>query len=251
MGPSYCAPIGERLLKVGYNGSALIVEANGSFDKGTIGEYFGLKEDLPFILNSIDVDGYIHKAIVRFHGLRILNQEHWECLASYILSSYNNIPRIKKMIEGVSKAFGRRLKLDSVERYSFPDAEKIAGEDIGKLRRLGLGFRAEYLKEAARKIASGKFDLRHLEELSYEEAREKLISLKGVGEKVADCILLFSFSKYEAFPVDVWIKRGIEKLYFRGKSVPPKRITEFARDHFGRYAGYAQEYLYHYFRCKD
>jgi N-glycosylase/DNA lyase len=247
----YYGVIGERLLRVKYDGRRLICESDHPLNKKETSEYFGLNEDLPCILREIDVDRHIHRAILKFRGLRILNQGHWECMASFILSSYNNIPRIKKMISKLSEKFGKRLILGQLERYSFPTAEKIAKAKIGDLRKLGLGFRAEYLKAAAYRIATGRLDLNGLEDLNYEETKKRLISLKGVGEKVADCVLLFSFKKYEAFPVDVWIKRGIEDLYFKGSPVSSKKIAEFARGHFGRYAGYAQEYLYHYFRHKS
>lgn len=248
-GGFYYGIIGERLLRIKYDGRRLICESDSPLNKEDVLEYFGLNEDLSCILREIDVDKRIHKAVLKFHGLRILNQGHWECLASFILSSYNNIPRIKKMIGKLSENFGKRLTLGHLEGYSFPAAAKIAKVKVSDLRRLGLGFRAGYLKDAACKIASGRLDLNGLEDLNYEEAKKRLISLKGVGEKVADCALLFSFKKYEAFPVDVWIKRGIEDLYFKGRTVPQKKIAEFARGHFGRYAGYAQEYLYHYLRC--
>ncbi|MDP3787400.1 MAG: DNA glycosylase [Candidatus Omnitrophota bacterium] len=244
----YYGIIAERLLRIKYDGRRLICESDSPLNKEEVLEYFGLNEDLSCILREIDVDKRIHKAVLKFRGLRILNQGHWECLASFILSSYNNIPRIKKMIGKLSENFGKRLTLGQVEGYSFPAAAKIAKVKVSDLRRLGLGFRAGYLKDAACKIASGRLDLNGLEDLNYEEAKKSLISLKGVGEKVADCALLFSFKKYEAFPVDVWIKRGIEDLYFKGRAVPQKKIAEFARSHFGRYAGYAQEYLYHYLR---
>ncbi len=247
-GGFYYGTIGERLLRVKYDGRRLTCESDLPLNKEETADYFGLNEDLPYILKEIDVDKHIHKAVLEFRGLRILNQGHWECLASFILSSCNNIPRIKKMIGRLSENFGKRLTLGQVEGYSFPTAEKIAKVKISDLRRLGLGFRAGYLKDAACKIASGRLDLNGLEDLNYEEAKKGLISLTGVGEKVADCVLLFSFKKYEAFPVDVWIKRGIEGQYFKGRTVPQKKIGEFARGHFGRYAGYAQEYLYHYLR---
>lgn len=250
VGDFYYGVTGEKILRVKHDGRSLICESRPALDKKETAEYFGLNEDLSRILKEIDVDRHIHRAILKFRGLRILNQGHWECLASFILSSYNNIPRIKKMIIKLSEGFGKKLTLGPVEGYSFPAAARLAGAGIKDLRRSGLGFRAEYLKDTACKVASGKLDLDGLEDLNYEEARRKLRSLKGVGEKVADCVLLFSFKKYEAFPVDVWIKRGVEDLYFNGKSVPPKKIAEFARGHFGRYAGYAQEYLYHYLKCK-
>lgn len=247
-GDFYAGVIGETLVKVAFDGRALAIEAGSPVDRDKIADYFGLNEDLSRIYKEIGADPHIKKAIKKYHGLRILNQDRWECLASFILSSYTNIPRIKKMIAGLSKKFGRKLAFGGTEAYSFPPAARIAGADIKALKGLGLGFRAAYIKDTAQKVASKKFDLDALEDLNYTEAKERLMSLKGVGGKVADCILLFSFKKYEAFPVDVWIKRGIEELYFSGKAVAPKKAAEFAREHFGAYAGYAQEYLYHYLR---
>jgi len=246
----YYGVIGRALVKVRYDNPHLILESDTALNKKEISEYFGLNDDLKQILGEIDVDKNIHKAIVKFRGLRILKQEPWECLASYILSINNNIPRIKILIERLSELFGSKLSLDGIKRHTFPKPDKIANADLKTLKGLKLGFRARFLKNAARKIAHKKFDLADLKDLSYDEAKERLISLEGVGEKVADCALLFSFKKYEAFPVDVWIKRYMESTYFNGKKVSANRVGEFARQHFGRYAGYAQEYLYHYVRCK-
>ncbi len=248
LGDFYAGVIGEALVKVSLDGHELVVETGSPADKKKIADYFGLNEDLPNIYKEIGRDEYIRKAIKKYRGLRILNQDRWECLASFILSSYTNIPRIKKMIASLSRRLGKRLVLGGMESYSFPPAGRIARADIKTLRGLGLGFRAAYIKDTAQKIASKKFDLDELEDLNYSEARERLMSLKGVGGKVADCVLLFSFKKYEAFPVDVWIKRGIEELYFDGKTAAPEKAAEFARERFGAYAGYAQEYLYHYLR---
>ncbi len=248
-GQFYYGIIGEALVKVKYDGSRLIVESNSALNKDAIAEYFGLNDDLPHILKEIDVDKVIHRAIVKFKGLRILKQEPWECLASYILSINNNIPRIKILIERLSENFGKRLTLGGIECFSFPKPDIIANTALSALKKLKLGFRAEYLKDTAKKIASRKFRLEEIDNLSYDEAKKRLISLRGVGEKVADCVLLFSFKKFEAFPVDVWIKRGVEEFYFNGKVVSARVAGEFAREHFGRYAGYAQEYLYHYLRC--
>ncbi len=249
-GGLYLGVIDKKFVKVDYNGTHLIVLCDEPLDKPSVAGYFGLNENLGAILKEIDVDEHMHKAIMKFRGLRILNQGHWECLASFILSSYNNIPRIKGMIERLSARFGKKLVLGNLSRYSFPAPEDVAAAEPKALKEIGFGFRAEYIKEAAKKIALKEFDLRALEDLNYKEAKGRLLSLKGVGEKIADCVLLFSFKRYEAFPVDVWIKRGVEKLYFKGRPVAPKKILEFARVHFGRYAGYAQEYLYHYLRCE-
>lgn len=249
LGDSYIGVIGGALVKVAFDGRRLAIEASSPVNEKKIADYFGLNEDLSRIYKEIGKDPNIRKAIKKFHGLRILNQDRWECLASFILSSYTNIPRIKKMIAGLSKRFGRRLLLDGIVGYSFPAAEKIAKADMKSLAGLGLGFRAAYIKDTAQKIASKKFDLDELEDLNYDAAKRRLTSLRGVGEKVADCALLFSFRKHEAFPVDVWIKRGVERLYFGGKTMAPKKAAAFARERFGQYAGYAQEYLYHYLRC--
>ena len=247
-GGHYSGVIGDALIRVSHRGGKLLVESGAPVGKERLADYFGLNEDLPSIYRHIGKDPHIRKAIKRFHGLRILNQDRWECLASFILSSYTNIPRIKKMIAGLSRRFGKRVTLGDDENFSFPSAAAIAKADIRTLKSLGLGFRAGYIKETAGRIAAKGIDLDAAEDLNYEQSKARLVSLKGVGEKVADCVLLFSFKKYEAFPVDVWIKRGIEKLYFNGRTVSPAEAADFARKRFGPYAGYAQEYLYHYLR---
>jgi len=244
-GGYYAGIIGNAAAKVSFNGKKLSVETSSPVDKKRIADYFGLGEDLPAIYKKVGKDPNLRIAIKRFRGLRILNQDHWECLASFILSSYTNIPRIKKMIAVLSERYGKKLVLGEMEVYSFPSAKKLAEAGLESLEEAGLGFRAAYIKDTAQKIASKKFDLDALEDLNYGEAKKRLVSLRGVGEKVADCVLLFAFKKYEAFPVDVWIKRGMENLYFNGRSMPPKKISEFARARFGPYAGYAQDYLRH------
>jgi N-glycosylase/DNA lyase len=248
LGGCYSGVIGGALVKVSHSCGKLLVESSAPVGKERLEDYFGLNEDLPSIYRHIGKDPVINKAIKKFRGLRILNQDRWECLASFILSSYTNIPRIKKMIAGLSRGFGRRVALGDSVNYTFPEASGIAKADIRALKALGLGFRAEYIKETASRIAAKEIDLDEVGDLNYEQAKKALVSLKGVGGKVADCVLLFSFKKYEAFPVDVWIKRGIEDLYFRGKTVSPEEAARFARRRFGPYAGYAQEYLYHYLR---
>jgi len=247
-GGHYSGVIGDALIKVSHRGGKLLIESSAPIGKEKLSVYFGLNEDLHSIYKHIGKDPHIKRAIKKYRGLRILNQDRWECLASFILSSYTNIPRIKKMIAGLSRRFGKRVTLGDEENYSFPPAAAIAKADIRTLKSLGLGFRAGYIKETAGRIAVKGIDLDAVADLNYDQAKASLVRLKGVGEKVADCVLLFSFRKYEAFPVDVWIKRGIEKLYFSGTPVSPAKAADFARKRFGPYAGYAQEYLYHYLR---
>lgn len=168
-------------------------------------------------------------------GIRILNQEPWETLCSFIISQNNNIPRIKKIINSLCNLFGE--KVNNSEIYSFPTYKVIARLDTEKLEPIKSGFRAKYILDAAQKVDLGIINFEKIENMEYEEAKNTLMKIKGVGPKVADCVLLFGFHKLEAFPEDVWIKKVMNK-FFKNKS--PKI--------FGKYAGVAQQYLYHYSR---
>jgi len=234
-------------------------EANIEF----LQHYLRLDDDLLHILSQIKKDEITEKAIHSLYGLRITRQEPWECLISYICATYKNIPAIKKMIQNLSKTFGRKIKFESHNFYAFPKPSDLAKASLGELKKCGLGFRANYVSENAKIVESGDFDLEALRKMDYEKAKHELLSLLGVGNKVADCILLFSLDKLEAFPVDVWIKRII--LEFYSKSFNPEfiekvseknslaineylKISKFGRKYFGAYAGYAQEYLFHWKR---
>ncbi len=244
----YYGFIGGTAVKVSQTGDALTVETtNDQLSPETIRHYFALDLDLPRVLASVDVDGQIHEAIVRFPGLRILRQDSWECLASFILSSFNNIKRIQGMIERLCQAYGAPVAFNGFRGCNFPSAESIANAPERRLRQLGLGFRAPYLRETARLIADGKVPLDVLKRTEYRVTKASLLHCAGVGEKVADCVALFGFEKYEAFPVDVWMERAM-RYYFRRRKMTPKRIRDFANAHYGQYAGYAQQYLYHYVR---
>lgn len=209
--------------------------------------YFALDLDLAHILASIDADAQIHDAITRHRGLRILRQDPWECLASFICSSFNNIVRIEGMIERLCQHFGSPLAFNGFRGCSFPPPEAIARAPERRLRELGLGFRAPYLRATAKMIAEGKLPFEALRRTDYVVTKAALLRCDGVGDKVADCVALFGLEKYEAFPVDVWIERAM-RYYFRAKTPTPARAHDFARRHFGRYAGWAQQYLYHYVR---
>ncbi|MEM2319265.1 MAG: DNA glycosylase [Candidatus Bathyarchaeia archaeon] len=228
-------------------------------------EYFGLNDDLPKILSQITKDEYIKEAVKTIKGLRILHQDPWECLISYICATYKNIPAIKQMLFNISKKFGERTLLDNHVFYTFPTARELAKADLQELASCGLGYRARYVLETAKIFAKGQFDIENLRARKFEEAREALLALPGVGPKVADCVLLFSLKKLEAFPVDVWIKRVIIKCYsshfeegFIKRISLKKSLTKaeyerlrlFGQRYFGRYAGYAQEYLFHFERTR-
>ena len=229
-------------------------------EEAFVKEYFRLDDDLPYIISLINKDKTIGEALNRLHGLRIVRQDPWECLISYICATFSNISRIRAMIQNLSRKFGREISYDGLTFYTFPKREALAKATLGELLDCRLGFRAKYIREASKMVKDCELDFESLKRLPYREAKGQLLTLPGVGPKVADCILLFSLDKLEAFPVDVWIKRIISKHYsqhFRDIELLKKtgltirnyeQINTFGREYFGEYAGYAQEYLFHYYR---
>ena len=213
-------------------------------------DYLGLGTDLEQVYETLLDDERLREAIHRYPGMRILRQDPWECLVSFICSSASNIPRITRNIEAMCTSFGRPVELDGLTRHTFPTPHDLAEAGSEALRGLGLGYRAEYVASTAETIASGKVDLMPLLENPYEVALETLTSLAGVGDKVANCVLLFSLDKSEAFPVDVWIERALQDWYLDGTKMSRKKMRTWASNHFGTYAGYANHYLFHDRRLK-
>jgi N-glycosylase/DNA lyase len=251
----------DKPLKVRQKGNVVEFE---NVSPEFIEAYFGLRDDLPSILAQITRDHHIEKAVKTLKGLRILRQDPWECLISYICATYKNIPAIKRMLSNMAERFGEKMLLEGRVFYAFPTAEKLAEASPKDLAECGLGYRAKYVSETAKKVAGGEFKIEDLKAESFRKARESLLTLPGVGPKVADCVLLFSLEKLEAFPVDVWIKRIIighygsffEKSFIEKVSLKKsltraeyERISLFGREYFGVYAGYAQEYLFHFERA--
>jgi N-glycosylase/DNA lyase len=191
-------------------------------------------------------------AVAACHGLRLLRQDPWECLASFILSSTKQILQIRQIIARLCECFGEPLAVPAGEppAWSFPTPARLADTTEAQLRACKMGFRAPYLLQAARRVAGGQLDLARLHGLPVAEARAELIQLHGVGRKIADCVLLFAYGFQSAFPVDVWVLRALRQLYFPKRRVAPKKLRQFADEHFGVYAGYAQQYLFHYVRKK-
>lgn len=226
--------IGNFVIKVKQEGNYLTYESSRNVRKELIKNYFGLNHDLKGIASSFNKDVLLERAIKQFYGLRIIKQDFSECLLSFICSSASNIPKIKKNIENLSKSFGKKIVFDGMVFYTFPKPEAIAKADLGKIKRCGVGFRAKYLKEAAKTVEKAS---------KSSNIKESLLSMHGVGEKIANCVLLFSLGELNAFPVDVWIKRVMEEGY--GCKGDP---TKFGQEKFGEYAGYAGQYLYHYSR---
>ncbi|MFM2081553.1 MAG: hypothetical protein RL380_244, partial [Verrucomicrobiota bacterium] len=180
-------------------------------------------------------------------GLRLLRQEPWECLASFILSSTKQIVQIRQIVELLCERFGEPL---GAGKFTFPSAIRLAACTEAELRACKMGFRAPYLLAAAKAASEGKLDLTALQHLELAEARAKLVELPGVGRKIADCALLFSHGFDAAFPIDVWVMKALRELYFPKRKPSAKRLEKFANSHFGPHAGWAQQYLFHYMRTK-
>ncbi len=210
-------------------------------------DYLRLDDDLVAIGKTISKGEQISAAISKYQGLRILRQEPWECLVSFICSANSNIPRISTNVEDMARNFGQALEMNGHVRSAFPSPDALADAGEQKLRDLGLGFRAKYVAAAAVSIARGDVDLFSLREASYDEALEELIGLSGIGDKVGNCILLFALDKRQAFPVDVWIERAIKEWYpeVLERKLTRKAMRPWAQEFFGAYAGYANQYLFH------
>jgi N-glycosylase/DNA lyase len=209
-------------------------------------DYFRLDDDIDAIYLDINRDERVASMVSKYPGLRILRTEPWECLVAFICSANNNIARIHQLMERMSEEFGDPITLNGHTRYTFPSPADLAEVGEGELRRLGLGFRAPYVDQASKAVLEGKLDLQALVRMPYSDAKAALMEIKGIGPKIADCIAIFSLDKLEAFPIDVWIRRALAEWYFPGQKTPPDRVLlEWAQDHFGRYGGYAQQYLFH------
>jgi len=231
----------DKFFKISQKGNE--IEFHG-VDKEFIIHFFSLNENLSKILKEINKDKYITKSIDKYRGLRIIKQDPWECLISFICSSASNIPRIKSKLKALSESFGKKISLDGVCDYAFPTPGNI--NNYKKILKAKTGFRAKYIFEANNSVNINK--LNSLRTLPYKNAKDELKKLNGVGDKVADCVLLFSLGFCQAIPVDTWIKKTMQLLYFDNATVSNEKIREFGLDYFGTYAGYAQQYLFMFSR---
>ncbi len=215
--------------------------------KDLVADYLGLTgpgTHIEELRSEFADDPCIGPAIAGFSGLRLLRQDPWECLVSFICSSTSNIPRIKLNVGSVARELGRPVGPGEAD-FAFPKPATIAEAGEQFLRDLGLGFRARYIVPAAEAVAAGDLDLHALRQASYEEARDALTGLVGVGEKIADCVLAFSLDKPEAFPVDRHIRRALERWYGLPEGMNNSKAADFARERFGRFGALGQQYMFH------
>ena len=236
---------GQDILKISKTGKI-------KSHQNTKTDFFRKRDDIEKIIKSISKDRVTKKAVKQYLGLRILEQEPFQCLISFIVSSNSNIQKIKNSLEKISRKFGDKVEFENQEFFLFPKPEIIAKASINEIKSCGVGYRAKFIKEAANMMVLKKINFEYLKKCNYLDAKKEICKIPGVGNKVADCILLFSLNKLESFPLDRWMIRILEKYYSDKFQLETKSITEKQYEilhekiinHFGPYAGYAQQFLF-------
>ena len=236
---------GQNILKINKFGE---INSKSGDDK----DFFRKTDNVKKILDSISKDATIKDAIKKYPGLRILRQDPFQCMISFIVSSNSNIQKIKLNLENISEKFGEKTYFDKINFQLFPKPKKLANATIKEITECGVGYRAEFIKECAEMVNSKEIDFESLKKSTYTQAKDEIMKISGIGNKVADCILLFSLEKLEAFPLDRWMIRILEKYYSNEFKLETKTITEKQYkvihekilNHFGEYAGYAQQFLF-------
>ena len=232
----------------------LVLETAQKFKKDMKYEFdfFRLDDNFKKISNDLKNDNYVKNALKMFPGLRLLRQNPFQCYISFIVSSNSNIPNIKSRLKNLCKAFGNRKIVDGKEFFLFPEPYDLANASISDIKKCGVGYRAKAVKTASLSVLDGKIDFDFLKKTDYNTAKKELTKVFGIGNKVADCILLFSPEKLEAFPLDRWMLRILQKYYSNEFQISTitltektyERLHENAVEYFGSYAGYAQQFLF-------
>lgn len=236
---------GQDILHINKNGN---IKSYQNFKT----DFFRKNDDLDKIIKSISKDKIVKDAVKKYAGLRIIQQEPFQCLVSFIVSSNSNMQKIKISLENISKKFGTKVEFQNKEFFLFPESRRLADASINEITSCGVGYRAKFIKEASKMVVSEKIDFKYLKKRNYHDVKENLNQIPGVGNKVADCIMLFSLNKLESFPLDRWMIRILEKYYSEKFQLNTKSITEKQYNtlhekivkHFGPYAGYAQQFLF-------
>ena len=236
---------GQDILKINQVGE-ITSYSNKKYD------FFRNSDNMKEIIKSISKDKTTKIAVQRYLGLRLVRQDPFQCFISFIVSSNSNIQKIKSSLEKISIKFGKKVQFDNKSYYLFPQPKVIASATIQEIQNCGVGYRAKFILEAAKMVESKQIDFDYLKKLNYQDAKEIILTVPGIGNKVADCVLLFSLDKLNAFPLDRWMIRILEKYYLEKFDLQTKSITEKQYDilhkkivqHFGPFAGYAQQFLF-------
>ena len=250
---SYTGIFGHNVLNVKEEKDIVITGICNGDIEDICKNYFDLDRNYEEIKETLSlIDDNMKESIKYGEGIRILNQDLWEMIISFIISANNNIPRIKGIIERMSAKYGQEIKFRGTSYYTFPTIDELSQASVKDLKDLGLGFRDRYVYETTKKIKEGKINLENLKQEPTNEVRKQLLTLTGVCPKVADCIMLFStLKRFDVFPVDVWVRRVMNDLYIHNEDetkVNKKQIQEIARDKFGALEGIAQQYLFYWKR---
>ena len=243
---------GQDILKINKNG---VIKSIRNLKT----DFFRKNDNIEEIIKSISKDKTVKKAVKEYEGLRLFRQDPFQCLISFIISSNSNIQKIKNSLEKITKKFGKKVKIQNKEFFLFPEPEKMAKATIDEIKSCGVGYRAPFIKEAARMVILKKIDFEYLKKCDYHEAKKNICLVPGIGNKVADCIMLFSLNKLESFPLDTWMIKILEKYYSKEFKIETKTITqkqyellhEKIVNYFGPYCGYAQQYLFKMEREKN
>jgi len=236
---------GQDILKINKNGVIKSIRNSKT-------EFFRKNDNMQEIIKSISKDKTVKKAVKEYEGLRIFEQDPFQCLISFIISSNSNIQKIKNSLEKITKKFGKKVKIQNKEFFLFPKPEKIANASINEIKSCGVGYRAPFIKEAAKMVILKQINFEYLKKCDYYEAKKNICLVPGIGNKVADCIMLFSLNKLNAFPLDTWMIKILEKYYSKEFKIKTKTITqkqyellhEKIVNYFGPYCGYSQQYLF-------
>ena len=243
---------GQDVLKINKNG---VIKSIRNLKT----DFFRKNDNMQEIIKSISKDKTVKEAVKEYEGLRLFRQDPFQCLISFIISSNSNIQKIKNSLEKTTKKFGKKVTIQNKEFFLFPEPEKLAIATIDEIKSCGVGYRAPFIKEAAKMVILKKIDFEYLKKCNYHEAKKNICLVPGIGNKVADCIMLFSLNKLESFPLDTWMIKILEKYYSKEFKIETKTITqkqyellhEKIVNYFGPYCGYAQQYLFKMEREKN
>ena len=245
---SYTGVVKNKVINVLQQENTVEFNNINTDDFDIIKNYFDFDTDYETIKNTLNTDEIMAEAIKFGEGIRILNQEEWETMVSFMISANNRIPMIKKVIENLSISFGDYIgNYRGKEYFSFPTAERLSAAPVERILECKTGFRAPRIKAAATRFLTEKDKIYNIKNMSYDEGLAYLKTYKGIGDKVANCILLFSMKHFDTFPVDVWVRRVMQTLYV-SKETKDEDIRKFAENKFGKYSGFAQQYLFFYAR---
>ena len=244
---TYIGVVKDRVLKVRQEGNKIFIKSDKEENlEKVVRYYFDLDRDYEKLEKKIVlIDDNIAKAVKNTSGLRNLNQDFFEMLISYIISANNNIPRISKSVNEISKRYGKEIEFEGQRYYLFPTPDELKDVTIDEFRECGVGFRDKYIYKTVEKINNKEIDLEQMQKLDTEKLKAALLSLMGVGPKVADCILLFSCARQEVFPIDVWVQRIMRRLYYNNEKKKKNEILRYARENFGENAGIIQQHLFY------